>query len=405
MIYRISQRNRNARAGRCKPETRSMKTVCRSVVIALSLMVGAAGVITTASLMTAPQAHAFGFSDITGAVKKVGGAVKGAAKTVAKDIKNTSKIVGKNAKDWGTSVGATAKDIGKGAKWVGKRVGGSVKLMADDIGIAGKAVGRGAKWTGQKIGGGAKGVGIAVKDGAKWTGKKIGRGVIVGTSWAVQCLGHCPIGQDVYVPDTWKSKGKATKRSTRALPTSRNAKLRVQKISGRTLIKSRELRKLNLKTTSAEGTPSRTKAKLPKPRRSKRGPDGRPKIRRPGRGPRSNRRSEAKLPPVRTTKSRTVTTGKVSVRSAKGLTAANLKRSTRRSKTVKRSVARDRSVMARPVGTKTKRISRSKTKRSGAKRSLSTRMQRQRSTRSSNNRKHFASQKGNRSRKSRRTRR
>lgn len=146
----------NAPTRRRPPE----RELVKALVVALPLAFGVAGTATVATTLLAQPAHAFGLSDITGAVKKVGskvkaaaktvgkdikntskivgGKVKSAAKTVGKDIKNTSKIVGRNAKDWATSVGAAGKDIGRAGKWVGVRIYGGAKLMGDDLKIAGK---------------------------------------------------------------------------------------------------------------------------------------------------------------------------------------------------------------------------------------------------------------------------
>ena len=98
-----------------------MKKTLKGFVMALALVVSAAGVTTvTTSIATAPPAAAFGLGDIKKAAKKVGGAAKSAAKRVGKDAKNAGKIVGGGVK-------SAAKRVGKDAKNAGKIVGRNAK--------------------------------------------------------------------------------------------------------------------------------------------------------------------------------------------------------------------------------------------------------------------------------------
>ena len=76
-------------------------------------IVAVASVFLAATVMTTPEpSHAFGWSDIKGAAKKVG-----------KAAKKAGKAVGREVKDVATSAGAGAKDIAKGAGRAAKEVG------------------------------------------------------------------------------------------------------------------------------------------------------------------------------------------------------------------------------------------------------------------------------------------
>lgn len=317
---------------------KTYKTV-RSSLVRSALVVGLAlgGAMATTSTTLVPEAQAFGFSDITGAVKKVGGAVKGAAKTVAKDIKNTSKIVRQNAKDWGTSVRAGAKDIGRGAKRVGKKFGAGAKDWSTSVGAGVKDLGRGAKKVGKRVGAGAKdwgtSVGAGIKDlgrGAKWVGKK-----------ALECFGACEIKEPIFVdkPDYKPQPGRWT--------------------AGK-------------RKSAEEAMRLRRDAKLPPPRRSKRDANGKPVLPMPG-GRQPRRR--AKLPPPRNSNR----TGKfLPNRKAVGISKENLGINPGRLQKSKRSSLRDRSAWGRPVGNSVKRDVRKGVRKQATKRKTSRRLQSQR---------------------------
>ncbi len=127
-----------------------MKKTLKGFVMALALVVGAAGVTTvTTSIATAPPAAAFGWSDIKKTAGKAGGAIKKGTVKAGKGIKTGAKWVGKQANKSDLVKGAT-KDIRKvgsgvkkGAKWVGKQANKSavVRGVVKDV----KAVGSGIK--------------------------------------------------------------------------------------------------------------------------------------------------------------------------------------------------------------------------------------------------------------------
>ena len=349
---------------------KTCKTV-RSNLVRSVFVIGLAlgGAMATASTTLVPEAQAFGFSDITGAVKKVGGAVKGAAKTVARDVKNTSKIVRKNAKDWGTSVSAGVKDIGRGAKNVGKKVGAGAKDWSTSVGAGVKDLGRGAKKVAKKVGAGAKdwgtSVGAGIKDlgrGAKWVGKK-----------ALDCFGACEIKEPIFVDkpgyEPQPGRLKAGKRKS-----------------------ADQVNRLRRDT------------KLP-PRRSKRDANGKPVLPMPGG---HQPRRQAKLPPPRNTnraglskrktqgsftKGVTGTTKLLPRRGGKptrkviGMTKENLGINPGRLQKSKRPKLRDRSVQGRPLGNAAKRGQRKGVRKQTSKRKASLRIQRQRKSISSSRRK------------------
>lgn len=91
-------------------KTSGLTNVLRTTTLALPLVFAAAGTITVTSAMMAPsEAQAFGLGDITGAAKKVGGAVKNGAKKVGSVAKKGAKVVGKG----GEAVGKVGLKAGK----------------------------------------------------------------------------------------------------------------------------------------------------------------------------------------------------------------------------------------------------------------------------------------------------
>lgn len=102
-----------------------MQRKLTGLVMALSLTMGGAGVITgTTAMITSHEAQAFGLSDIGGAIKKgakkAGGAAKKGVKAVGRGIeKGGSKLdsaTRKGAKTVGRGVAKAGKTIGRGAK-------------------------------------------------------------------------------------------------------------------------------------------------------------------------------------------------------------------------------------------------------------------------------------------------
>ena len=83
----------------------------------------AAGLLVAAPLST-PDAHAFGWSDVTGAVKKVGGAVKDGAKKGASAVNETRKAVKKVVKSGQDAIrDASSRAAGTAAMGLGEEAG------------------------------------------------------------------------------------------------------------------------------------------------------------------------------------------------------------------------------------------------------------------------------------------
>lgn len=341
--------------GRIGKDVKTIRTKALSTVLVLGLALGGATAITaTTSVVMTPEAQAFGLSDIGGAIKKVGGAVKGAAKTVAKDIKNTSKIVGGEVKEIG-------KEMGRFGKEFGQDVGGDIKR-------AGKAVGRGTKWVGKRVGGSVKLMGDDIAIGFNYLRDKVpcpynGRKCSLKRTGVDREVGYDPSAQpgrgsrgiakrlrvDSKLPPPRRSGTVPPRRPTAPVP-------KPKPVSGNHDEARMPPARSSERRLHAGCHPWQNMCSRPKtPRRKDPGPIGK----RP--------RGEAKLPPAR---------GGKPVRKVQGITKENLKPKAGRTQASKRPVMRDRSVWGRPVGTSQKPDVRRKTAPTGSKRKSSLRIQR-----------------------------
>ncbi len=104
-------------------------TVLRTALV-LGITLGSAGAMTAISTpLTATDAQAFGLGDITGAVKKVGGAVKKGAEKVGGAAKKGAKFVGKAGVSMGAHAGKTTVRAAQGARDISLHVAGRATVM------------------------------------------------------------------------------------------------------------------------------------------------------------------------------------------------------------------------------------------------------------------------------------
>lgn len=102
-----------------------MQRKLMGLVMALSLTMGGAGVITgTTALTSAPEAQAFGLGDIGGAIKKGAKKVGGAAK---KGVKAVGRGIEKGGGKLDSATRKAAKKVGRGVEKAGKTIGRGAK--------------------------------------------------------------------------------------------------------------------------------------------------------------------------------------------------------------------------------------------------------------------------------------